>query len=460
MTRRTRSSERNIPWMESIPARWAVVRSKGLFSVRKELALPADEQLSATQAYGVIAQKEFERRVGRRVVHVMQHLEKRRHVERDDFVISMRSFQGGLERAWATGCIRSSYIVLKPSAAVDVGYFAHLFKSANYIHALQATSNFIRDGQDLNVGNFALVDLPLPPMDEQRAIGRFLDYADRRIRKYIAAKRKLIALLEEQKRAIIQQAVTRGLDPNVRLKDSGMPWIGMVPEHWEVKRLAQLFEERVERGRRGLQVLTVSLRTGITIGADIDANGRPRKLISDVTGYKFTAQGDVVYNTMRMWQGAVGVSPCDGLVSPAYVVARPRAAIDSEFFGELFRTPSFRQEANQASRGIVSDRNRLYWDEFRQIACAVPPLAEQQQIAATIRAEVRAIELALASVAREVHLLREYRARVISDGVTGTFDVREAAAHLPNEPEHEPEDTFSALDDALDDDDTEKEDES
>lgn len=108
----------HIPWLRSLPEHWEVASSKHLFFSRKELARPQDQQLAATQAYGVISQKEFERRVGRRVVQITQNLETRRHVEKDDFVISMRSFQGGLERAWETGCIRSSYVVLKPSERV------------------------------------------------------------------------------------------------------------------------------------------------------------------------------------------------------------------------------------------------------------------------------------------------------------------------------------------------------
>ena len=147
---------------------WERRRSKRLFRPRQELAKPNDIQLSATQAYGVIPQDEYEQRVGRRVVKISLHLEKRQHVEVDDFVISMRSFEGGLEKAWATGCIRSSYVVLRPAIEVDVEFFSYLFKSQAYIQALQSTANFIRDGQDLNFNNFCEVDLPFPPTEEQR----------------------------------------------------------------------------------------------------------------------------------------------------------------------------------------------------------------------------------------------------------------------------------------------------
>ena len=136
-----------VQWLGKMPKHWEVWRSKRLFSQRKEYAQSDDVQLSATQAYGVIPQEEYERLIGRKVTQITQHLEKRRHVEIGDFVISMRSFQGGLERAWAKGCIRSSYVVLKPSVQIDIDFFSYVFKSSAYISALQSTASFIRDGQ-------------------------------------------------------------------------------------------------------------------------------------------------------------------------------------------------------------------------------------------------------------------------------------------------------------------------
>ena len=132
-----------VEWLGEVPERWHVCRSKRMFRPRRELARPNDIQLSATQAYGVISQRRYEERVGRKVVRILRQLEKRRHVEVDDFVMSMRSFQGGLERAWESGCIRSSYIVLRPATKLVVGYFGYLFKSAGYINALRSTANFM-----------------------------------------------------------------------------------------------------------------------------------------------------------------------------------------------------------------------------------------------------------------------------------------------------------------------------
>ena len=214
-----------IEWLGDVPEHWEIRRSKRLFSPRQELAKPNDIQLSATQAYGVIPQDEYERKVGRRIVKISLHLDKRRHVEVDDFVISMRSFQGGLERAWATGCIRSSYIVLRPTAEVDVEFFSYVFKSRAYIKALQSTANFIRDGQDLNFNNFCAVDLPLPPAREQRRIAVALGEATTNVGTTIARARRQIELLEEYRTRLIADVVTGKLDVRdaaAQLPDEGV----------------------------------------------------------------------------------------------------------------------------------------------------------------------------------------------------------------------------------------------
>ena len=201
-----------VEWLGDVPAHWEVRRGKHTFTPRKELARPNDIQLSATQAYGVIAQADYEKKIGRKIVKILRHLEKRRHVEVDDFVISMRSFQGGLERAWVSGCIRSSYIVLQPATNLVVGYFAYLFKSIGYIKALQATANFIRDGQDLNFENFCEVDVPFPPIEEQRQIAQTLDDITVDIASTIERSRRQIDLLNEYRTRLIADVVTGKLD--------------------------------------------------------------------------------------------------------------------------------------------------------------------------------------------------------------------------------------------------------
>ena len=202
-----------VEWLGAVPAHWNVWRSKRVFRPRTELARPDDIQLSATQAYGVIAQADYEEKIGRKVTKILRHLDQRRHVEVDDFVISMRSFQGGLERAWRSGCIRSSYIVLQATTTtLSVGYFGHLFKSAGYIGALQSTANFIRDGQDLNFENFCRVDVPFPPIEEQRQIAQAVDTGTEHIASSIERLRRQISSLREYRARLIADVVTGKLD--------------------------------------------------------------------------------------------------------------------------------------------------------------------------------------------------------------------------------------------------------
>ena len=201
-----------VEWLEEVPEHWRVRRSKRVFVPRKELARPDDIQLSATQAYGVISQQRYEEAVGRKMVRILRHLEQRRHVEIDDFVISMRSFQGGLERAWEGGCIRSSYIVLRPVTRVIVGYFGYLFKSLGYINALQATANFIRDGQDLNYENYCRVDLPFPPIDEQQSIAQLLDRTTTAIRSAAERYSEEIERVRECRTRLIADVVAGKFD--------------------------------------------------------------------------------------------------------------------------------------------------------------------------------------------------------------------------------------------------------
>lgn len=178
----------------------------------KERAHEEDEHLSATQKYGVIPLAEFERLEGRQVTHAEKNLEQRKHVEIDDFVISMRSFEGGIERVKARGCVRSSYVALVADERAHVGFFSYLFKSSAYIQGLQATSMFIRDGQDLSYNNFRQVKLPLPSFEEQKRIAEYLDFEISKGNAIVAKTEGAISKLIEYRSALISAAVTGQID--------------------------------------------------------------------------------------------------------------------------------------------------------------------------------------------------------------------------------------------------------
>lgn len=197
-----------VEWIGTIPEHWEVRRSKFLFTQRKEKAWKDDVQLSATQKFGVIPQDEYEARTGARVVKIQFHLDKRKHVEKDDFVISMRSFQGGLERAWSRGCIRSSYVILRPLESIEPNFYGYLLKLPMYIKALQRTASFIRDGQDLNFDNFSQVDLFIPPLEEQKEIADYVRGFMESSDDGISLMEEQIAKLKEYKTTLINSAVT------------------------------------------------------------------------------------------------------------------------------------------------------------------------------------------------------------------------------------------------------------
>ncbi len=168
------------------------------------------------------------------------------------------------------------------------------------------------------------------------------------------------------------------LKPYPEYKESGQPLLGKIPAHWDLFRNGRLFSQRNETGFGDLPILEVSLKTGVRV-RDMD-NLKRKQVMADREKYKRAAQGDIAYNMMRLWQGAIGVAPVDGLVSPAYVVVKPFPEVDCRYFSYLFRTTAYMNEVDAYSRGIVKDRNRLYWQDFKRMPSVVPPIAEQRQI--------------------------------------------------------------------------------
>ena len=263
----------------------------------------------------------------------------------------------------------------------------------------------------------------VPPLPEQRTIVRYLDHADDRIRRYVTAKQKLITLLEEEKQAIVNRAVTRGLDPNVRLKSSGVEWLSDVPEHWEVRRAKFFYREADERSTTGAEeLMSVSHITGVT----------PRKksvtmfLAESNMGYKLCWAGDIVINTMWAFMAALGVARQNGLVSPSYGVYRPlnTERLNHDYIDSLLRTETYRTNYLIRSTGITSSRLRLYAESFLDIPLLCPPSIEQDAIVKYLERATAATDAAITRARRQIDLLQEYRTRLIADVVTGKLDVR------------------------------------
>ncbi len=438
------------PWFGSVPKHWSVLPNRAIFGEVKDRDHPDEEMLSVTITKGIIQQKALLAGNSKKDSSNQDKSAYKLVCPQDLAYNKMRAWQGAIGVSDFRGIISPAYVVMRLREAHNPRYFHHLYRTPLFAKEAERWSYGITsDMWSLRSEHFKMIYTPLPSADEQTAIVRFLDHANRRLERTIRAKRKVIALLSEQKQAIIHRAVTRGLDPSVPLKPSGIPWLGDIPQHWEIVRNMALFTHRVQAGKSELPVLQVSLRSGIT-AEELDQFGRPKRLIADATKYKLIYKGDIAYNTMRMWQGAVGVSPSDGLVSPAYVVLRPRRDTCPEFYDFIFHTEVYKQQVNRQSTGIVSDRNRLYWDSFKQMPNISLQRDEQEEIVTFILTETSSLNLATSRLNREIELLREYRTRLVADVVTGKLDVREAARNLPDEAEElgappEPDDITEEL---------------
>lgn len=210
------------------------------------------------------------------------------------------------------------------------------------------------------------------------------------------------------------------MKPYPEYKDSSLPWLGDIPGHWDVRRNGRLFAQRNQTGFPDYPILEVSLRTGVSV-RDFD-NSKRKQVMSDREKYKLAVKGDIAYNMMRMWQGAVGVAPVDGLISPAYVVARPYPEVNSRYYAYLFRTAAYMDEVDKYSHGIVKDRNRLYWDEFKQMPSAFPPPDEQTTIANFLDHNRVLVHRFIRNKERLIELLQEQKQAIINRAVTRGID--------------------------------------
>lgn len=229
-----------VEWLGEIPSHWDYFDGKRIFSSVRKQALSSDEQLAASQKYGVIPQNLMMQLNDSKVMLALKGTESFRHVEKNNFVISLRSFEGGIEHSNYEGCVSPAYTVLSSKKNIDYRYFKYLFKSAPFIAALQSTTDSLRDGKSISYEQFGNITLPLFSKVEQNTIANFLDHETSKIDHLIEKQQKLIELLKEKRQAVISHAVTKGLNPNVKMKDSGVEWLGEVPEHWQLVPLKYL----------------------------------------------------------------------------------------------------------------------------------------------------------------------------------------------------------------------------
>ncbi|MFL6587822.1 MAG: restriction endonuclease subunit S [Luteimonas sp.] len=400
-------------WTSSLPPGWTGISAKRLFEQRKDRARPDDQQLSVTQSQGVVSQQELLEN-GQRVVLALSGIENFKHVDVDDFVISLRSFQGGIERSTVSGCVSPAYTVLRAADRISPRFWGYLFKSSAFITALRSVIvEGIRDGKSITYEQFGETVVPVPSVDRQEEIADHLDRTTARIDTLVTRKTRFIELLREKRQALITHAVTKGLGANVPMKDSGVEWLGDIPETWSTKRLRFVCDvttgcrdtvNAVENGAYPFYVRSQEVARIDTYSADCEAV---------LTAGDGAGVGKVYHYVEGKFDFHQRV----------YMMHNFRHVSGRFFFHYL----SSIFAAVALDGGAKSTVDSLRMPVFNNFHITIPGIDEQDQIVRYIESRSARIDVLIAKTERSIELLREHRAALITAAVTGKIDLRNAA---------------------------------
>ena len=410
-----------VAWIGEIPEEWSINTAFQIFTQVKNKNEGLREKNLLSLSYGKIKRKSIETVGGL----LPESFDGYNIIEEDDIVLRLTDLQNDQKSLRVgispeRGIVTSAYLTLRNRSRSLPKYLYY------YLHAFDISKGFYGMGagvrQGLNWDGLKWLKILTPPVTTQDKIASFLDIECARIDAVIEQTRASIEEYKKLKQAVITQAVTKGIRPNRPMKESGVAWLGNVPEEWAVYRIANLYDERNEKGVDDLPILTVSINTGIS-DHEIPDDEKSRVFVrsEDRTLYKKVCPGDLAYNMMRAWQGAFGAVRVNGMVSPAYVVAKPKkqGLLDNRYVEALLRTPSAIEEMHRYSRGITDFRLRLYWPEFKNIRICVPSHSEQIEIADYIDGKSAEIDALIQSKQQYLAELENYKKSLIYEYVTG-----------------------------------------
>ncbi|WP_211659349.1 NADAR domain-containing protein [Paracoccus indicus] len=445
-----------LPWLSEIPAHWQVRRSKYVLrEVDKRSETGEETQLSMSQVHGLVESAKIDTWRLRSESYAGGKL-----CEPGDLVLNrLKAHLGVFAHASIPGVISPDYTVFRPVDDIEVRYFEHLYKTPSYKAELRKRTKGIVEGfWRLYSDDFYDVRVVVPPKDEQSKILAFIDSYDRRVRRLIRNKRRLIGLLNEQKQAIINRAVTRGLNPNAPMKPTGIDWMPEVPAHWEVKPLKHWLRERAKAlsdktsPEYEFDYLDIScVGTGFLTAKPErmkfeDAPSRARQIVQ---------KGDTILSTVRTYLKAVyfiDEERPDLIASTGFAVLRPVERVEPRLLGYVLQSSTFIERVIRASIGVAYPAISEARLGTLHVAFA-PDLVEQKAILDHIAAETAAFDKAIEKAQNEITLIREYRERLIADVVTGKLDVRHIEIAAPvDEPISDDDD---ALEEDLEGDDAE-----
>jgi len=435
-----------LSWIEEVPAHWQIKRNGQLFWQRKETGFAALPILEVSLHTGVRVRR-FD---GTARKQVMSDRSKYKRAAKGDVAYNMmRMWQGAVGVAPEDGLVSPAYVAASPYAGVESKYFSELFRTVAYMGEVDTHSHgIVKDRNRLYWEDFKQIYSVCPPRDEQAAIIRYVEHIDRRVRQLLHGKQRLLATLEEQRRAIVHRAVSQGFDRSVRMRDSGVQWLGQIPEHWHPYRLKYLITP-IEQGwspQCDAQPASENEWGVLKVGCvnreyfDPSQNKKLPSTLSPVPELEIRS-GDILMsraNTRGLLGLAVVVTDTRPLLLLCDKLFRFRT-LEQRSYGPFIvaaiRDKNSRVQIEASTNGASDSMQNIGQGVVKNLWLAVPPVDEQRLIVGRFTSETASIDLAIAQERRGLALLREYRTRLVTDVVTGQLDVREAAANLPDEPD-------------------------
>lgn len=439
----------DVQWLGDVPAHWEIKPTRALFAEVKDQNHPDEPLLAVTIGKGVVRQSDLLADSSKKDSSNQDKTKYKLVLPGDIAYNKMRAWQGAVGCSAHRGIVSPAYIVKRPRAGVSARFMHYLLRTPGFAKEAERWSYGITSDQwSLRPEHFKMIYCCLPPPSEEAAVVRFLDHATQRIGKAIQAKQKLIRLLEEERQAIIHRGITRGFDPNVRLKPSGVEWLGEVPEHWQlmrVKQVAQVLRGKFTHRPRNDPALYDGpypfIQTGEVARAGKTITGFRQSLNARGLAVSKMFPAGTLVMTIAANIGDVAILDFQACFPDSVVGFVPGVRVHRDYLYYVFvaMKPELLREAP------INTQGNLNVDRVGARAVVVPPEHEQQTIVAEIESKIAILNRAIGTANGEECLLREYRTRLIADVVTGKLDVRETVALLPEDtPEVEAADEVEA----------------
>ena len=418
-----------IEWIGECPEHWGFVRGRYLFKQRNTKGnLKNLELLSPSQKFGVVPQTLLEELTTQTVVKVKEdtNLETFKTIHVGDFCISLRSFQGGFEYSKYEGVVSSAYQVFYPIVPIYDGYYKFLFKDKSFIEKMNSYTISFRDGKNIAFEDFGNTYIPYLPIDEQRKIAEFLDKKCEEVDGLIADIQTQIDTLEQYKRSTITEAVAKGLNPTVEMKDSGYEWIGESPKSWKFIRGRYLFKQRSTKGNlKNLELLSPSQKFGVVPQTFLEEmttqNVVKVREDTNLETFKTIHVGDFCIS-LRSFQGGFEYSKYEGVVSSAYQVFYPIVPIYDGYYKFLFKDKSFIEKMNSYTISFRDGKN-IAFEDFGNTYIPYPPIDEQKSIAEYLDKKCAEIDACIDEKKQQISVLETYKKSIIFEYVTGKKEV-------------------------------------